>query len=105
VFVNLLRTLAEPFSFEAEAPKAVEVTMFQQPERKRSIVNMINFQKELPNIPVDGIRVRVRLDGMRPRQLLLLPDERPVAHEVQDGYVAFTAPRLETFHMFAVDYA
>jgi hypothetical protein len=105
VFVNLVRALAERYSFEAEAPKAVEVTLFHQAERKRYIVNMINFQKELPNIPVEGIRVRVRLGDKRPEQLLLLPEETAVAYEVRDGAVEFTAPRLETFAMFALDYA
>lgn len=105
VFLNLIRLLAEPFSFAADAPKSVEVTLFHQPEQRRFIVNLINFQKELPNIPVDGIKVRVRLDSRTPRQLLLLPEEKSMPYAVENGYLAFTAPRLETFAMFALDYA
>jgi hypothetical protein len=104
VFINLLRTLTQPFSFEADAPKSVEVTLFNQAENRRLIVNLVNFQKELPNIPVDDIEVRIRLDGKKPRQLLLLPDHQLVEYNVKSGYACFTAPRLHTFAMFALDY-
>ena len=104
VFVNLLRLLARPFSFEAEAPKPVEVTLFHQPDRRRFIINLLNFQKELPNIPVEGIRIRVRLDDKAPRRLTLLPTGQELAYTVRDGYAEFGAPRLETFLMFALEY-
>ena len=104
VFINLIRLLAKPFSFEAEAPRVVEVTVFHQADKRRFIVNLVNFQKELPNIPVDGIKVRVRLDGKAPRRLLVLPGERPLDYDVEDCYLEFAAPRLETFAMFALDY-
>ena len=104
VFVNLIRMMAPEFSFEADAPKAVEITLFHQPERNRSTVNLINFQHELPNIPVDGVRVRVRLEGRKPASLLLLPSEQKWDYQIRGGCVEFTAPRLETFAMFALEY-
>jgi hypothetical protein len=104
VFVRLLRMLAQPFSLEADAPKSVEVTLFHQADNRRFIVNLVNFQKELPNIPVDGIQVRIRLDGKQPMHLILLPEQQPVDYEVKSGYARFTAPRLQTFAMFALEY-
>jgi hypothetical protein len=105
VFSNLARQLMSSFSIEAEAPKAVELTMFHQPDNRRFIVNVLNFQKDLPNIPVDGIRARVRLDGKTVTCVQLLPDETPQPFEVKDGYVEFGVPRLDTFHMLALEYA
>jgi hypothetical protein len=105
VFVRLLRLLSRPFSFEADAPKPVEVTLFHQAERRRFLVNLVNFQAELPNIPVHDIRVRVYLEDKMPVQLLLLPEERAWGYEIRAGYVEFAVPRLETFVMFALDYA
>ena len=64
----------------------------------------MNFQKDLPNIPVEGIRARVRLDGKAVRRLVVLPSETPVSYEVKDGTVHFVAPRLETFLMLALEY-
>jgi hypothetical protein len=102
---NLLRLLHGQYSFEAVAPEAVEVTVFRQEDRKRLLVSVLNFQQELPNIPVDGIRIRVRLDNKKPTRLLILPKEQKVAFEVRNNYAEFTLPRLETFQMLALDYA
>jgi hypothetical protein len=104
LFVNLIRLLGEPFSFEMDAPKSVEITLFDDRERGRFVVNLINLQKELPNIPVEGIRVRIRLNGRFPERLLLLPEERAIPYAAENGCVAFTAPRLETYAMFALEY-
>jgi hypothetical protein len=102
--VSLVRLLAQPFSFEASAPKSVEVTLFHQPEKKRLVVSLINFQKELPNIPVDGAIVRVRFDNRRVRELALLPERKAWPYEINCGYVELMAPKFETFCMFALDY-
>ena len=96
--------LGDGFSFEADAPKQVEVTLFHQEENRRYVISLINFQKELPNIPVEGIVVRVKLGDKVAKALLEVPDERPVDHEVTDGYAEFTVPRLETFAMFTLEY-
>ncbi len=105
VFINLIKMLcSRPLSFKVDAPKSVEVTLFHQPEKKRYLVNLLNFQKELPNIPVEGVRVKVRLEGKEPRRLLELPREKKIPCEVKDGYVEFVAPKLETFLMLSLDY-
>jgi hypothetical protein len=127
IFTNLIRLMVSDFAFEADAPRAVEVTLFEQPEQRRAIINLINFQHELPNIPVDGIRVRVRLNGRAPRRLLLLNsraglhpaqgeregagyksalqgDHDPLDYKIAHGLLEFTVPRVETFAMFALEY-
>jgi hypothetical protein len=114
VMAEIVRLLAGgPFSFELavqhgaarlDAPKPVEMTLFHQPERKRFLANLLNFQGELPNVPVEGLHPRVRLGPRRPRRVLLLPEGKELPFETRDGFVEFPAPRLETFLMFAVDY-
>lgn len=104
LFVRLIRRLCDSFSFEADAPKSVEMTLFHQPDRRRFIASLVNFQKELPNIPVDGIRVRIRLGGKRPRRLLLLPKETEWTYTICQEGVEFVVPRLETLAMFALEY-
>ena len=34
------------------------MTVFHQPDRHRYLLSLVNFQKDLPNIPVEGIDVR-----------------------------------------------
>jgi len=104
IFINLIRLLSNAFSFEADAPNPVEITVFHQEDRRCFIVNLNNFQKELPNIPVQGIRVRVRLDGRTVKRLVSLPEEKELAYCKKGNFVEFCAPQLETFLMFALDY-
>ena len=54
----ILRAWTEPgpFSFEVDAPAAVEVTLFHQPDKRRFIVNLVNEQEEAPPIPVSRAR-------------------------------------------------
>jgi hypothetical protein len=104
VFVSLIRMLGAPFSFESDAPKCVEITLFDQPDSLRYLISLVNFQKELPNIPACGVNVRVNLNGKPVKRLLLLPDEQEVAYTTSGGYAEFTVPVIETFRMFALDY-
>ncbi|MFI5357471.1 MAG: beta-galactosidase trimerization domain-containing protein [Opitutales bacterium] len=101
-FVRLLRRLHPAYAFEADAPAAVELTLFAQPNRQRHLLSLVNFQRELPNLPVDGIEVRLRLPR-RIRRIRQLPQGRVVPHRERDGVVSFKVPRLRTFAMFAVD--
>lgn len=101
-FVQLIRELNNDWHFEAKAPACVEVTMFHQPERKRYTVSLVNFQKELPNLPVDDIEVRLRLGEQRLHSIKLLPTGKHITYHHQNGVIRFTAPRLETLAMFAI---
>lgn len=105
IVANLLKFLYNQYAFEASAPAPVEVSVFHQEAKKRLLVNALNFQEELPNIPVDGIRVRVKLESKKPSRLVILPEEKKLNFEVSNGYAEFTLPRLETFLMLALDYA
>jgi hypothetical protein len=99
--VRLTRRLKDGFSFEAEAPAAVELTLFHQPERHRYRLCLVNFQKDLPNVPVEAIPVRLRLPE-KVHQVVQLPGDRTIPHADKDGVVSFTVPRLETLTMLAV---
>jgi hypothetical protein len=100
-FVRLVRRLEGRFAFEADAPAAVELTLFRQPERHRYRLSLVNFQKDLPNIPVVDIPVRLRLPE-KVHRVIQLPGDRLIPHTEADGVVRFTVPRLETLAMFAV---
>ena len=103
-FINLIRLLHNEFTFSAQAPKAVEVTMYHQPEKNRYIISLVNFQKELPNIPVSDIRLAIHIPHGREHRLLQLPEESEWELSHQGNTLTFTAPRLENFLMFALIY-
>jgi hypothetical protein len=105
IFRRLLGLLAPPSALlVTDAPKSVEILLFDQVAARRLVVAVLNFQAELPNIPVTGIRLRVRLDGRRPGRLQRLPEMAEVPCAAGAGYLEFEMPRLETFLLFALDY-
>jgi hypothetical protein len=103
-FVALLRALHGPFTLEAEAPICVEATLFHQPERHRYVLALVNFQKDLPNVPVTDVRLRLRLPE-RVRRVTRLPSGSAVRHPSEDGVVTLTVSRVETLAMLAVETA
>lgn len=100
-FVRLLRRLCVRPSFEVTAHPAVEVTLFHQPERRRYLLSLVNFQHSLPNLPVDGIEVRLRLPH-RLRQVRVLPSGDSLRFRSAADVVAFNTPRLQTLLMLAL---
>lgn len=97
-FVRLLRRLCPEPAFEIVAHPAVEATLFHQPDRGRYVLNLVNFQPTLPNVPVDGIEVRLRLPR-RVRRVRVLPSGGALRFRSRQGVTVFGAPRLQTLLM------
>ncbi len=104
-FIRLVRELGGDFRFEADAPPVVEMTIFHQPDRHRYLLSLVNFQRDLPNIPVEGIEVRARLVGESVRRITRLPGQETIEFQNRNGVVTFRAPRLETLAMLAIETA
>ena len=105
VFGRLLKLIApeEPL-VKTDVPKPVEILVFDQVAEKRLILSILNFQAELPGIPVHGARLALRLDGRRPMALWRVPDKSPVAFSQCEGYAEFEIPRIDTFLMLGLQY-
>lgn len=105
LFWKLLRELmpSEPL-LESDAPKPVEFTVFVQEEQRRYIVNICNFQKDLPGVAVHAITVKLHLGKKKAVGVKHLPDESEVDCDYADGVVEFAVPRLDVFEMYAVCY-
>jgi hypothetical protein len=105
VLLRLVRLLAvRPFWVEVSAPKSVEVTLFLQEDRRRYLVNVLNYQSELPNIPVHGVTLRIRMDGRKASGVYRLPGKEPVPFERQGDFVELSLERLDDFEMIAVSF-
>jgi hypothetical protein len=103
VLVNLVKLLAQkPFCVEIDAPKSVEATLFLQEERKRFVLNVINYQQELPNISIRDLAIRVRMDGRKPIAVSLLPEKSSVSSKANGDLVELTLPVLEDFAMLKI---
>jgi hypothetical protein len=105
VLVNLLKLLASrPFYFEADAPKSVEITLFDQPDQKRYMLHLLNYQQELPNIPIRDLHCRVWLVGRSPRRLVSLPNESPIVYGVREDHAEFAVPELQDYAALVLEY-
>jgi hypothetical protein len=105
VLVRLMRLLTtRPLAFETKAPQPVEVTLFEQENNKRFVVHILNHQLDLPNIPIDGITMKIWTGKKVPAGLVVLPNGQKVNYIFKDGVVEFTAPRLETYLMLGLTY-
>jgi len=102
---NLLRLLlTRPPCFETDAPAAVELTLFDQKDAGRSILHLLNFQDQLPNIPIFDLQVKVRLDGRKVKRIARLPGGETIEFSQENDRVAFSVPRLDTYGMYAIEY-
>jgi hypothetical protein len=101
-FLRLLRRLNDRFAFEIDTHPAVEATLFHQPSRSRYLLSLVNFQKDLPNLPVDDIRVTLRLPASV-RRIKLLPQGQTLPHHCAGDAVTFTVPRVTSLAMVAIE--
>ncbi len=106
VFINIIKQLfsRKPW-FESNAYKPVEITLFNQEERKRFIISVLNYQKDLPNIPVAGMKIRINMQNRKPLRLFKLPEEKSMEFVSGENWIEFELPVLETFLMFLLEYA
>lgn len=104
IFLGLVRELCDDYSFEADAPPVVEVTLFDQPDRGRLLANLVNFQDVFPQVPVHHARLRLALDGRTARRASLLPDGEELEFSVAEGMAEIAVPPFETFAMLALEY-
>jgi hypothetical protein len=100
IMAKLIRLLAaRPFWFECEGPKPVELTYFLQGEGTRGILNVLNYQEELPNLPIFDLRIRVNAAGRLPVAVSILPARESIAFSKIGEFVEFVLPRLQDFAM------
>ncbi len=102
IFIAMIRRLAGSFSFEADAPGAVEVTAFFQPDRYRYTMHFVNFQKDLPNIPVNGICARLAVPS-QPVAVRLMPGGEELAFDYDGKRISFHLPTLETYRLVGIE--
>ncbi|MDQ6419712.1 alpha-L-fucosidase [Paenibacillus sp. LHD-117] len=105
LFVRLICSLSpNGWSTGSDAPKSVEAVWFHHKADRRYTLRVLNFQEQLPNIPVANIGFSLRWQGPSPQSVVLLKEGTPLVYEFRDGYVSFRLPLLETFAMVELAY-
>lgn len=106
VFCRLLRELigGEP-AFTTDAPAPAEVLVYDREAESRLVVNLLNFQKQLPPVPLRDTHIAVRLPARR--RALELRDAasgEAIPFREENGYAAFIVPACAYLASFLLDY-
>lgn len=100
----LLDSLPGPYCFEADTNPVVEVTVFDQPEQRRLLIGLINLQEHVPTIPVSATVRVLAPAGRRVRQVVQLPEKKPLSVENTGAYVQFQVPPFKLASMALAEY-
>ncbi|MBN2583767.1 MAG: alpha-L-fucosidase [Planctomycetes bacterium] len=98
--------LGDGQSAGAETHPCVWMTVTDQPNKSRLIVGLLNYQMQLPPIPIAETPLALRPpEGKTFCGLKRLPDEDAVEFEIdRSGTLRATAKNLEALAMFAAEY-
>ena len=84
------------------APTTIEMTLFEHPDRDEMVLHVLNFQAELPNIPVPGIEVSILWDGPAPAGVTRARDGSPLPASVRSGRLTVSLPVISTYEMAVI---
>jgi hypothetical protein len=85
------------------APECVEITLLKSSSDNAYLAGFVNYQKELPNIPVRDIYAKIRLpDGAIPKSCTRVSDNRKVDFKIEKDTFLIELPLLETIEMFEI---
>jgi hypothetical protein len=101
-FINLVRLLCTKATVETDAPGVVELTLFDQPDRHRRILSLVNFQHDMPNVPISNIRITVKTK-VEQTKAYLLPNRTPLKVQNSGDQISFVVPMLDTLAMITLE--
>ena len=94
---NFLRAHLPAFVTESEnLPNSTEGVQAHDNRAVSLLLGIVNYQEELPNIPLLDIHLTIRLAGQdKIRKIIRASDGREVAFRQENGLLSFEIPRLE----------
>ncbi|MCL5071157.1 MAG: alpha-L-fucosidase [Actinobacteria bacterium] len=104
-FVNLIKKIFPgQFSFSSEVSKDVEIILFDQPQKSRFIVNIINEQSSLPPVPVCDFKVILDTASKKITKVMSVTHKEELNFTKRDNSIEIQVPKVEMLNMIAVDY-
>ena len=92
-----------PLFVEAEnLPGSTEVTLLKVQDGSKHLLCLVNYQDELPVIPLHDIRLKVHLDFM-PKCIRSISNGAVVPFAIVNGIVVFSLAKLEEGEFFWIE--
>lgn len=107
LLVSLIRSMiGETPGYTADAHPSVWVNAQHQPEKSAFLVGFLNYQAQLPPIPIESIPFTLRpIAGTEFTRLVTLPSEEPIEFTVDsDGVLHAEARDLRVLKMLRAEY-
>jgi hypothetical protein len=87
------------------APECVEITLLRSTTENAYIAGFVNYQKELPNVPVRDVHALIRLPGgVTPKSCASVSDGRKIDVKIEKGALRIEVPCLDTIEMIEIFY-
>jgi len=101
--VKLIKLLMQkPLWFESRALPPVEILLFDQTEKGKLLLNLVNIQERIPVIPIRDIEVKVNLRGKEALKAESVKTGKPVGFTAEDGYIIIKPDELHLFDMIEI---
>lgn len=84
---------------DTNAPPCVEITVNRSTVEDAWLIGFVNYQKELPNVPVHDLSVTLRLPGAELVRCIRVSDGSPMQPLTDENGITLRIPRLETIEM------
>ena len=98
---NLMDLFGVEYSFHVQAPENVEVTVFRQENQLLAHAVVLNEQAFVS--PVLPFEIAIRMpEQAAPKEVLLAPDETPIAFTYEEGMVKFKTRMLNGYDLYLI---
>jgi hypothetical protein len=99
----LFQQLAPAGMITTDAPAAVELTVLRSTHSNSFLICFVNYQKELPNIPVFNLHVSMKVDHSRGKyHAHSVSDGKMIPIEMNQDTFTFVLPKLDTLEMVEI---
>lgn len=102
---NLLREyIPSSIVLDTNAPEAVEITLLKSTKKEAWLLCFVNYQKELPNIPVHNLKATIQLPGGAvPKSCKPVSGQQGIGFKADGGKISVEVPVLDTIEMLELE--
>ncbi|MDR1532411.1 MAG: alpha-L-fucosidase [Clostridiales bacterium] len=102
VFYNMIRRISPEYCTQLSGYPSVELTRFDKEDS--SMVHILNYQAELPNVPIYNMEFRVKFYGKKVKNVVALPERTKLNYFIDGNAAAITLPELKDYELVQIQY-
>lgn len=100
----LKKFISSSIIMDTNAPHCVEITLMKGMNKDSYLLSFVNYQPELPNIPIYKIRTTLKLpDNRKPKSCRTVSNGEKICCELAGSKLTFEIPCLDTFEMIEME--